>query len=79
MSLHGAYFDTKSPFEIDKLTRVTREMIFSREPYEGWDLLELALKIRETYMHPDLSGCEDEFLRDLLLKCWSRVSLLFPY
>jgi serine/threonine protein kinase len=48
------------------------EMIFSREPYEGWDLLELALKIRETYMHPDLSGCEDEFLRDLLLKCWSR-------
>ena len=49
-------------------------MIYAREPYEGWDLLELALKIRETYMHPDVSTCEDEFLRGLMLKCWAAVS-----
>lgn len=67
--------DIKSPCEIQKLTRVIREMIYNREPYEGWDLLELALKIRETCMHPDVSTCPDEFLRDLMLKCWAKVHL----
>lgn len=68
-------YEIKSPFEIIITNPHGREMIFAREPYEGWNLLELALKIRETNMHPDLTGCDDEFLKNLMLKCWAPVSL----